>query len=89
LGLIYLWRTGEAWSISSDGLALENNQEGRLGLNVGISGARAFGGALTGAGEGVVEPAGPVERPAAGLIAGPVAAGPVEWTALDLYRVRT
>jgi hypothetical protein len=51
-------------------------------LNVGVSGVRAFDGALTGAGKGVVEPAGPVS-------AGPVAAGPVEQTALDLDRVRT
>jgi hypothetical protein len=68
-------------SISSDGLALEDNREGHRGLNVGVSSARAFGGVLTGAGEGVVEPAEPV--------AGPAAAGSVERTALDLDRVRT
>jgi hypothetical protein len=37
-----------------------------------------------GAGEGVVEPAEPVERPVAGPVAGPVDAGPVELTALEL-----
>jgi hypothetical protein len=44
---------------------------------LGVSGARAFGGALTVAGKGVVEPA---RWP----VAGPVAAWPVEQTALDL-----
>jgi hypothetical protein len=66
-GLICLCYTGEVWYISLDGLALENNREGRRGLNVGVSGARVFGGALTGASEGVVEATGPVERTALDL----------------------
>ncbi|KAH0603926.1 uncharacterized protein H6S33_007585 [Morchella sextelata] len=57
----------------SDGLALENNREEHRGLNVRVSGARAFGGILTDAAEGVVEAAGPV--------AGAIAAGPIDWTA--------
>jgi hypothetical protein len=59
-------------------------------LNVGVSDARAFGGALTGPPEGVVKSAGPVAGPVvAGPVADPVAAGPVEWTTLDFDRVRT
>jgi hypothetical protein len=58
-------------------------------LNIAVSSARAFGGGLTGT-EGVVEPAGHVAgHIAAGPIAVPVAAGPVERTALDLDRLRT
>jgi hypothetical protein len=54
-------------------------------LNVGISGARAFSGTLTGAGEGVlVEPVGPADWPVAAPLAVPVTAKPVEQTALDL-----
>jgi hypothetical protein len=68
-----------------DRLALETNREGHRSLNVGVSGLRAFGEALIGAGEGVVDHAGPIAQP----VAGPVTAGPVEQTALNLDRVRT